>query len=450
MTGQSTTATGGPTVWPLSVTQRGRILRDRSRGATSYNMHVAWDVEGRIDASRLERRLALVASRHPMLRARIVASAFTQVLEERVPVPLRVETGLTDAAADARLRAHETSAFDRSRAPLWECLLLDLRSGRKRLALTLDHMICDGHSLDQLIGELASGVEPDGPCGASYGDFVARERARYGPGTDDMMAYWREHLAGTAPDRGVSLPFCSRQDAPLSGRIEQRSAALSREEAERVRQLRSQQGVTPFLYFLAAVLAGLSRLSGRPDITVRLPVHGRSPEFASTVGWIANLVRFRLPNAAHPDFHQVVEDVRHTWAKQLAHQSAPYDVVRDRLTQSPPGPTRPAVVTVALLTAPTVLEALGARLLPRPPTGAIGLGDEAGLYLSFTETADGAVLGCRYDPARYATDEVDLVLRAVRLLLTGSGPPRGEARHAYTGFPEPRRDGLGSAPLHRR
>ncbi|MEV0693849.1 condensation domain-containing protein [Streptomyces sp. NPDC050388] len=442
------TATGEPAVWPLSVTQRGRILRDRSRGATSYNMHVAWDVEGHIDASRLERRLASLASRHPMLRARIVASAFTQVVEECVPVLLRTETGLTDAAADARLREHETSAFDRSRAPLWECLLLELRSGRQRLALTLDHMICDGHSLDRLIGELACEEEPDGPLGASYGDFVAREQARYGPGADHMMAYWREHLGGTAPDRGVDLPFCSRQDAPLSGRIEQRSLALSPEESERVRQGRSRQGVTAFLYFLAAVMAGLSWLSGRPDITVRLPVHGRSPEFAATVGWIANLVRFRLPNAAHPDFRQVVEDVRHTWAKQLAHQSAPYDVVRERLTQSPPGSARPAVVTVALHTAPVVVEALGARLLPRPPTGAIGLGDEAGLYLSFTETADGTVLGCRYDPARYAPDEVDLVLGTVRLLLTGSDPARSEARHAYTGFPEFRRDGLGAAPLH--
>jgi len=419
-------AAGEEAVWPLSFHQRGRVLRDRVRGPLPYNMHLAWNVDGYLDAGRLERRLAVIASRHPMLRARLDTSALTQIVEGSVAVPLRVEAGLSDAAAAERVTAHaRDTAFDRGRAPLWECLLLQTLSGRQILALTLDHLICDGHSLAQITRELSDdGEVADTPAGGSYGDFVARQQLICDPGAGDAMTYWREHLAGTAPDRSISLPFCPRQEAPLSGTVQDQTMTLAGIDVDHLRQRRAQYRVTTFLFFLAAVMNSLGRLSRESDITVRLPVHDRSPGFASTVGWIANTVRFRIITAADADFERVIDDVRSGWVKQLPHQSIPYDVVADSLGAPQPFTQRPGVVTVISHAAAAPIAALGARLLPRPRPEGDGQGDEAGLRFSLIEGAEEFTLGCRFDPARYARDEIDLILQAVRELLTGTKQER--------------------------
>jgi len=232
------------------------------------------------------------------------------------------------------------------------------------------------------------------------------------------MAYWREHLAGTVPDRPVLLPFCPDQGAPLSGRVERRTATLDAHEARRLKSGLAKHRMTEYLYFLAAVLAGLARLSGESDLTVRLPIHGRSEGFEATVGWIANLVHFRLTGADAPQFADVVGRVRRTWVEQLPHQSAPYDAVRECLGSPRSPASRPAVVTVTAHTIPAPFEALGARLIPCAPDADPGLGDEAGLHLSLINDQGSYTVRCRYDPVRHPASAIDLVLDGVRVLLT--------------------------------
>jgi len=386
-----------------------------------YNIQIEYDVDGRIARSRLWPALADITARHAMLRAHVDEPTERQVINEEIRIPLRIYCGLSEADITELAAGRARTIFDRSTAPLWDCMLLTTAKGRQVIVLTFDHMIMDGYSVRMFMEELAAGPDRSDEMAEdlSYGQFVAREADNYGSCDSPAMSYWREHLRGGAMDRPVLFPFCPQQAMPLSGWINRRRRELGEAVSLGVRASAATLHVTVFLYFLAAVMAGLAALSGERDITVRLPVNGRTDGFERTIGWLANLVQFRLPSAGAGNLEAVVADVRRSWIEQLPHHSVPYDSVRECISPQYHDPaSRPAIVTVAANTAPTAIRALGARLIPCVTVPDSGQGDEAGLQITLVTRETSLEIWCRYDPGRYPESAIDQILDSISAVLT--------------------------------
>ncbi|MFG2041320.1 condensation domain-containing protein [Dactylosporangium sp. NPDC048998] len=422
--------------WPLTYAQRARLVRDQVRGPVPFNLNVTFDVDGHIDEAALRAALGRLMSSHPMLRAHLSPDAAGMLVPATCEPDLVVRAGLTADEVERALAERGDRFPDRRRPPLWSCQLLSTVDGRQVLAFTFDHLVMDAGSMSIALRDFVSGAVRDGdPAGAdAYGAFAADQQARYGSGAADALAYWHEHLRGTALNRPVVPSFCLDPKGPLAGRRQAVTVAFDAGQRSLVAAGAARHRVTLFVLYLAAVAAVLSKVSGERDMTIRVLTSGRRPQFAETVGWFANMVLLRLSDVDVGDQGRLVATVRGTWARQLPHQTVPYQLV---LKHIEPERTitdyRPSVVTVNALTVGPPLRFGDARLVGRPDAG--GAGEEPGLQFVLIYGAGVMAVECWHDPARYAAADLAMLLDMLKQqLLDMAEAPRGAARAARTGW----------------
>ncbi|MFJ6194883.1 condensation domain-containing protein [Micromonospora sp. NPDC092111] len=422
--------TGGTQRWPLSYAQSARLARDRIHGPVPFNVNASFEVAGHLDAERLRGALDRLMRAHPALRGHLTPDGTAMLVPEEVTPELIVRTGLTADQVDAQVTAEADRFRDRRRGPLWTAQLLTRTDGHQVLALAFDHLVMDASSLDIVLTDLATGTartpDPAGPD--SYGAFAEEQHARYGGGDSPSLAYWRQHLAGTALNRPVVPTFCLDPAGPLSGRRTSTRIEFDEGEQRSLVSASAAHRVTVFMAYLAAVAAVLAESSGERDMTFRVLTHGRRPPHLRTVGWFANMVLVRLRHADPLDFASLLAEVRETWLRQLPHQGVPYPLVLRRVE---PERTitdhRPAVVTVNAFTPGPPVRLGPAWLTGRPDSG--GVAEEAGLHFMLGHGVDVLTIECWHDPARYAVADVaDLLAALKQRLLSVADLPRPRRR----------------------
>ncbi|CAM2010013.1 SDR family NAD(P)-dependent oxidoreductase [Acanthopleuribacter pedis] len=189
--------------FPLTDQQQAYAFgRSKFGGNLSSRITMAFDAD-HLDLDRLNRAWGQVLARHDMLRAVIQPNGMQQVLAEvpdyRIPVAdLRDQDG---AAIAERLRETAESMQQRI-VPLGEWPMFDLHvsrlpEARARLLFSVDMIIADGTSINQLARELfhdyAGDAAPLSAPGAAFRDVVMHGHAR--KNTAAWRAdcdYWRD------------------------------------------------------------------------------------------------------------------------------------------------------------------------------------------------------------------------------------------------------------------
>ncbi|MET0647060.1 MAG: amino acid adenylation domain-containing protein, partial [Pyrinomonadaceae bacterium] len=199
---------------PLSFAQQRLWFLDRLMPeAASYNVPVAYRIEGRLDVNALERSLNRIVERHEVLRTTIavIGAEPSQIVRPESPLTLEHAdlAGLTeDARAEAVRREIESESrrtFDLERGPVIRARLLRLAEEEHVLVITMHHIVADGWSVGVLARELsafyeaeARGAEarlPELPV--QYADYAAWQRAwLQGEELERQLDYWRGQLAG--------------------------------------------------------------------------------------------------------------------------------------------------------------------------------------------------------------------------------------------------------------
>jgi hypothetical protein len=172
---------------PLSWAQERLWFLDRlAPGGAAYNVPVAVQLAGELDAARFAAALAGVARRHEVLRTRFAEAGGgpVQVIDAEPDVPVRLvdlsalPAGERDAAARRLLAEEARRPFDLARGPLARALLLRLGEREHLALLNLHHVVTDGWSTGVLLRELAAlyaGVSlPALPV--QYADYAAWQR----------------------------------------------------------------------------------------------------------------------------------------------------------------------------------------------------------------------------------------------------------------------------------
>ncbi|MFH9426615.1 amino acid adenylation domain-containing protein, partial [Streptomyces sp. NPDC017529] len=320
------TAPGLADVWPLSPLQEGLLFHaayDES-SPDVYRTQRTLELTGPLDAARLRRSWETLVSRHDTLRTgfhRTASGAAVQVV--RREVPLRWDeadvSGLPvdEAEAEAeRLAAGERAErLDLSDAPLMRLLLIRLPAGREsredredredcefrhRLVMTTHHMLLDGWSMPNLIGEMSAIYAADGDGTqlkrpVSYRDYLVWLARQDKQAARDA---WRVELAGSEEPTLVAPAALDRAPAPP----EACSAELSEEHTRALNALARGNGLTVNTVLRGAWALVLARLTGRTDVVFGTTVSGRPPELPGAdtmIGLFINTqpVRVRLDGA---------------------------------------------------------------------------------------------------------------------------------------------------------
>ncbi|MFE9062442.1 non-ribosomal peptide synthase/polyketide synthase [Streptomyces violaceusniger] len=278
-------------IHPLTPTQSGLLfhaLAQRDQGL--YVEQATFVLDGVADSGVLAAAWQHVVDRTPVLRGEVVVHGVAEPLmvvrrTAVVPVEELDWTGLTEdertAALERLLEQDRDRGIDLAAAPLLRVTLARLSPGEVRVLWTFHHVLLDGWSVFQVLGDvfaahaaLAAGEQPRLQARRPFADYVAWL------GRQDRMraeAHWRQALEGfTAPtplpyDRRPTPDIATRSSHWLSHRLGEQDTAALQDFARRHRLTMNTivQGAWALL---------VSRLSGESDVCFGTTVSGRPAE----------------------------------------------------------------------------------------------------------------------------------------------------------------------------
>jgi amino acid adenylation domain-containing protein len=323
-----------------------RLLVDRS----AYNVPLALDLHGRLDAGALARALTAVVARHEVLRGGFHEEAGRPRVRVEpaaaLPLPL-VDLAALPAAArpqEARRRAEGLGRvpFDLARPPLVRVALVRLAPEHHVLVATFHHIAIDAWSRDLFYRELAAlygsadGAPPPPPppeLPVQYLDFAHWQRqALAGPRLERELDYWRQRLDGRPSQ--LDLPVDRARASARTHRAGRHSFAFGPALSTDLLALGRRRGATPFMTCLAGYLALLGHLTGDDDLVVGTPISGRNRvETENLLGYFLNTLPLRVTRDEGDGFADLLDRVRDAALGAYSHMEVPFELLVDELEE---------------------------------------------------------------------------------------------------------------------
>ncbi|MGX1175969.1 amino acid adenylation domain-containing protein/non-ribosomal peptide synthase protein (TIGR01720 family) [Pseudomonas sp. R151218B TE3479] len=305
-------------IYPLSPMQQGMLFHSLlGHGSGDYINQMRLDVEG-VDPQRFRAAWQAVVDAHDILRTGFFWQGDleqpVQIVQRQVEVPFRVLdwNGRTDIDDALQTLADEERAqgVDLTQAPLMRLVLVRTGTDRHHLIYTNHHILMDGWSSAQLLGEVLQHYRGDSvarPTGR-YRDYIAwlqRQDASLGEG------FWTQQLRTldepvrlaqvfARPAQDVSATLYGHHRMQLDGMQTQRLAEFAREAKVTVNTL-----------VQAAWLLLLQRYTGKASVAFGATVAGRPADLVGVEGQIGLFIN-TLPVIASPRPEQDLGDWLHS------------------------------------------------------------------------------------------------------------------------------------------
>jgi amino acid adenylation domain-containing protein len=384
-----------------------------------HNRPVAVRIPEGVDVAAVETALTDLLTRHDTLRT------WYPVDESGQPVPMTqpadpVRLTIEDGDPRAILAEELASPFDLAReAPVRIRAVRQHPAGRV-LLLAVHEIAADDRSRVLIAEQLRAallGRAARAPA-LRYVDYAAWQRKlAVGPTARRHLDFWRTALAGLQPAELVTdRPRPSQRD----GRGGTARFVVPPAVVAKVRDIAFDNDATLAIALLTGLFGVLSRYTTGTDLTVGVPVDGRSlPELEHMVGMLENVAVVRVSHDDTGTFAQLLRRVREAALAALGHAVPPAEdiVAAVSETAAPAQPGRNPLFDVSFALRP-FSEPAGIRLPDAP-------GASLDLRCDLAERADGGVDG----RLEYATDlfDEDTVTRLARdyvelLELAGSDP----------------------------
>ena len=333
--------------YPLSTAQKRMwLITEMNPNSHAYNILNAFQLEGDLSLSALERSIDRIVARHQALRTlfRVEDRAPVQIVLPSIEVPLLVRDFSALAGDERMARAHALSKnfamapFDLKTGPLLRLMLLRLSAKKHILLLATHHIVFDIWSMRVFTRELSAfyraglaGTEPELPAlDFQFKDFALAEREELaGERIAESLSYWKTTLAGLE----------TTELAPLKKRppVQRFHGAVVRFSipsrlAQKLQALGREHEASAFMTWLTVLQALLFRYSANADISVGVPFANRTrSETERLIGVFVNTLVMRADLSARPGFRELLEQVRQTALNGYRHAQAPFDRVVEAL-----------------------------------------------------------------------------------------------------------------------
>jgi amino acid adenylation domain-containing protein len=311
-----------------------------------YNVRNALRLRGRLNREVLQKGLDTIVERHEVLRTRFssVDGKPIQVIHDGGNVQLTA-IDLTGHPEEQRkdeldqlLSELTHRAFDLQKDWPLRGALIRLADEEHVLLLVMHHIAYDGWSSDILFRELSALYEafcqgegsPLKDLPIQYADYAVWQKEWLeGQELQQQLSYWEKQLKGVTP---LQLPTDRPPPAMRGYRGKTETFTLSKELAERLKDLSREQHVTLFMTLLAAFQILLHRYTGQNDIVVGSPIAGRTRvEVEGLIGFFVNTLVLRNDPSGNPTFREFLARVRKNALDAYSHQDAPFDKLVEAL-----------------------------------------------------------------------------------------------------------------------
>ncbi|MGW5338681.1 non-ribosomal peptide synthase/polyketide synthase [Rhodococcus pyridinivorans] len=323
---------------PLSPAQLGLWYAQYRSPDVAINNAQYVDLRGALDTEVLERvsRIAAGELESGFVRLVEIDGVPHQVIDPTLDttllrVDLRDEEDPEQAALEW-MRNEHSAPIDIINDRLIVAAAIRLEDSRYYWYARVHHVVLDGVGAMNFmlrVAELYSAAvehrEPEPLAAGSLADLRAAELAyRNSARFVRDGEYWAERIRGV--DTVVDL---SSRVAPPSSRNEFASETLSKPQTERFDAAVERHGSARSTVFIAAFAAFLSRMTGRDEIVLSLPVTGRVTAVARrSGGMLSNIVPLRLHVGAEQSIGRLVSDVQTAVSSALRHQMYRHEDIR--------------------------------------------------------------------------------------------------------------------------
>jgi NAD(P)-dependent dehydrogenase (short-subunit alcohol dehydrogenase family)/acyl carrier protein len=329
--------------YPLSSAQkRLYVLCRMNPDSIFYNLPHIMELEGALDAERLEYALDALIKRHESLR-----TAFQVIDEENVQV---VHTGVAfkmgrysledlepdRAEAEKRRLVREfVRPFDLARAPLLRAAVIVLEQGKYIWMTDVHHIVADATALAIIQKDLFAlyGDQNLAPLELQYKDFSTWQDRLTGSG---YMKEHEDYWLGVYPD-AASIPRLKLPTdfpGPAVRRYEGDVVmfVLDAEKTGAFNRLASSIRATFFMNVLAVMNVLLFKYSSQNDIIIGTTIAGRPHnDLQGIVGMFVNMLAIRNFPAGELTYLEFLEAVKGNVLGAFAHQQVQFETLVERL-----------------------------------------------------------------------------------------------------------------------
>jgi amino acid adenylation domain-containing protein len=299
----------------------------------AFNESVSIVLGGEIDSPALATALNAVIARHQALRGRIGRSDERMYFAAALALAPELQDFSRehdpDAALAALVAADARTPFDLWTGPLVRAALVRLAADRHVLVFTAHHIVCDGWSVNIILGDLATqyrmsreGQSAALPAAPHFSQYALAQAASKDSRATDLR-YWTTLFADapSLPD----LPTDRARPALRSYAGATYSTHFGAELHASLKKAGATQGATLFSVLFTALQAVLGRLSGSSDIVIGVPAAGQSlDDEPGLVGHCVHMLPFRAPLVWDASFAAHVKAVAHRLLDGFDHAKCTY------------------------------------------------------------------------------------------------------------------------------
>ncbi|MDZ5634894.1 non-ribosomal peptide synthetase [Janthinobacterium sp. GMG1] len=425
--------------WPAGFPVAGQALSHGQRalwtfykmapGSPAYNMAFGAELAGPVDAALLRQAFLHAQQSYEVLGCVYAESEDgPRMLRRAAPgEDFAVDTtqGLGEAGARAYLARQADLPFVlEDDAPVRARLLVDHDGGEQRFYLmaSMHHIAADFSSSFVFLETLFEAYEtlragqalvlrPD----ALYREWLDEHSAMLaGPRGRRLEQFWRERLAGEPGPLQLATDFPRAASPAFEGA--EVEFAIGAEEAQQLRLLAADQGVSLYGLLMAAYLAFMHRYTGEPEFLIGTPVAGHSgARYRNLLGFTLNAIPLRADCRADPAFADFLAACWLQLRSALKHQQYPLALMTEHCAPLQDGARTPLfrhMMTLVPLGARPALGRHVARELFATQRGAAN-----DMNLRWQDSGAGLLGQWRYDTGLFHAASIERMVEHFRALL---------------------------------
>ncbi|WP_160110878.1 non-ribosomal peptide synthase/polyketide synthase [Mycolicibacterium houstonense] len=343
-----------PAIIPLSYAQQRLWFLNRFEGGVAtYNMPIAFRINGALDLGALESALDDVIGRHESLRTvfpDIDGVPSQKVLPAQLGLWRRGGPAVAQVAADQEdavmreLVALAGYRFDLATEIPIRAQIYAVGPEQYVLGIVLHHIAFDGWSMAPMVKDVGiayaarcAGQVPDwSPLPVQYADYSLWQREHLGdlddPGSRiaEQLSYWRKELAGLP--EVVSLPTDRPRPPVPSYRGDGVDLRIDPESWAGIKAVAAEHNVTTSMVLQAVMSVVLHRAGVGEDIALGTPIAGRNDQaLQELVGFFVNTWVLRVGLNSQQRFSDVLEQVRQKALDGYTNQDVPFELLVEQL-----------------------------------------------------------------------------------------------------------------------
>jgi amino acid adenylation domain-containing protein/non-ribosomal peptide synthase protein (TIGR01720 family) len=323
-------------VYPASPMQQGLLLA-QMKHPEFYMYHAILEIQctdpsQQVDPRRVAEAWQVVVHRHPILRTIFIDSlardgSKNQIVLKSKPGRSHFISDCVDANVVATLR--ELPGIDsRELLPPHQMTICKTKSGKVWIKLELSHVINDGTSITNILGDLSKAYERKltrSDAGPLYRDFIAHILST---SQDTDIAYWKNYLAGVEPC------FFPALNDGKSAPHEHESVEVNVMDTTVIHNFCKKNGVTLSNVLQLTWALVLHCYVGASDVSFGVVASGRDipvKNIDEAVGVFVNMLVTRLTFSDDTTIAKLLETLQTDSVNALAHQACSLADVQNEL-----------------------------------------------------------------------------------------------------------------------